>query len=82
MVSRMEGRVEQEETNLTGIREYIKKLEEWFQEMTETPARIEAQGRTMMAEASPSQTRSVGNQEEVSNVNRVGEKDGKKFQKL
>ncbi|KAG5596543.1 hypothetical protein H5410_037775 [Solanum commersonii] len=35
----------------------------WFQEMTETLARIEAQGRTVMAEASPSQTRSVGNQE-------------------
>ena len=82
MVSRMEGRVEQLETNLTGAREDIIKLEGWFQEMIETLARIEAQGRTMMAEASPSQTRSVGNQEEVSNVNRVGEKDGKKFQKL
>ncbi|KAK4706606.1 hypothetical protein R3W88_033838 [Solanum pinnatisectum] len=35
--------------------------------MTETLARIEAQGRTMMAEASPSQTRSVGNQEKGSN---------------
>ncbi|KAG5581914.1 hypothetical protein H5410_052541 [Solanum commersonii] len=55
----MEGRVEQVETNLTGVREDVRKLEGWFQEMTETLARIEAQGRTMMAEASPSQTRSL-----------------------
>ncbi|KAG5598550.1 hypothetical protein H5410_029920 [Solanum commersonii] len=82
MVSRMEGRVEQVETNLTGVREDVRKLEGWFQEMTETLARIEAQGRTMMAEASPYQIKSVENQEKGSNVNWAGEKDGKKFRKL
>ncbi|KAH0743634.1 hypothetical protein KY290_031627 [Solanum tuberosum] len=82
MVSKTEGRVEQVETNLTGVREDVRKLEAWFQEMTETLARIEAQGRTVMAEASPSQTTYVENQEEGSNVNWVGEKDGKKFRKL
>ncbi|KAG5576751.1 hypothetical protein H5410_056885 [Solanum commersonii] len=75
MVSRMEGRVKQVETNLAGVREDVRKLEGWFQEMTEILARIEAQGRIMMAKASPSQTRSVGNQEEGSNVKW-------KFQKL
>uniref|UniRef100_A0A0V0IEX3 Putative ovule protein n=1 Tax=Solanum chacoense TaxID=4108 RepID=A0A0V0IEX3_SOLCH len=79
MVSRMEGRVEQVETNLTGVREDVRKLEGWFQEMTETLARIEAQGRTVMAEASLSQTRSIGNQKEGSNVNLAREKYGKEI---
>ncbi|PHT45211.1 hypothetical protein CQW23_14369 [Capsicum baccatum] len=50
--------------------------------MRDSLGRIEAQGRIGMAEASPSQTRSVENQEQGSNVNLVGEKDGKKFRKL
>ena len=44
--------------------------------------RIEAQERIAMAEASPSQTRSIENQEEGTNINLVEEKDGKKFRKL
>ncbi|KAH0725459.1 hypothetical protein KY284_001324 [Solanum tuberosum] len=42
-------------------------------------ARIEAQGRTVMAEASLSQTRSIGNQKEGSNVNLAREKYGKEI---
>ena len=79
MASRMEGRVEQVETNLTWLREDIRKLEGWFQEMTEPLARIEAQGRIKMEEASPSQTRSVENEEEECNFNWAEDKDGKKF---
>lgn len=73
----MEGRLKQVEKNLTDIRKDVKKLEGWLQEMTVTLARIEAQGRTMMEEACNSQTKSVRNQEEGSNVNWAGEKEGK-----
>ncbi|KAG5632312.1 hypothetical protein H5410_004029 [Solanum commersonii] len=79
MVSGMEGQVEQVETDLTGVREDVRKLEGWFQEMRESLAKIEAQGRTVMAEASLSQTRSIGNQKVGSNVNLAREKDGKEI---
>uniref|UniRef100_A0A0V0ITS5 Putative ovule protein n=2 Tax=Solanum chacoense TaxID=4108 RepID=A0A0V0ITS5_SOLCH len=82
MVSRMEGRVEQVETNLTGVREDVRKLEGWFQEMTETLARIEAQGRTMMAEASPSQTRSSETKKREAMSTWPGKNMGKKFREL
>uniref|UniRef100_M1CU33 Disease resistance protein n=1 Tax=Solanum tuberosum TaxID=4113 RepID=M1CU33_SOLTU len=78
----MEGQVEQVETDLTGVREDVRKLEGWFQEMRECLARIEAQERTVMAEASLSQTRSIGNQKEGSNVNLARENMGKKFREL